>query len=472
MLIRNAEIHRSADDGNRSPCVDLRIVDGIVAEVGYALAAGDDEVIDAQGCAVIPGLHDHHLHFMAFAASLDSLQCGPPAVSDAAALERALRERAAAMNPSDQCWLRGIGYHESVAGPIDRHWLDSAVPDIPVRLQQRSGRLWILNSCALRLLGDLSDTPLERVAGEFTGRLYDADDWLRARIGRQLPDVRRASRQLAAWGVSGFTDTTPGNDSTTLADFARLQREGAIVQRAVLMGDASLNGCEENSAMLRIGATKVHLHDSALPDFGALCARMRASHAVGRPVAIHCVTLTELVFALGAFDEAGSIDGDRIEHAAIAPPELVERIARLQLIVVTQPNFIGERGDAYLRDVDALDRAWLYRLRGFLSAGVRLAAGSDAPFGAADPWAAVRDAVSRRTAGGASVGADEALSCDEALALYSGDPLYPGQGRLQVEVGDRADLCVLDRSWRDLRRGPAAVRVQLVLRDGTVIGSR
>ena len=50
------------------------------------------------------------------------------------------------------------------------------------------------------------------------------------------------------------------------------------------------------------------------------------------------------------------------------PPELAEWIARLGLTVVTQPSFVRERGDSYLRDVDAADRAWLYRCRGALDA--------------------------------------------------------------------------------------------------------
>lgn len=464
MLIRNAELHNAMR-------ADVRIEGDVVAAIGPSLPpCAGEEVVDAGGAALLPGLHDHHLHFMAFAAALDSLQCGPPQVGDATALERALRERAAAMRGGALRWLRGIGYHESVAGAIDRHWLDAVVPDIPVRIQQRTGRLWILNSCALRLLGDLSDAPLERAGGDFTGWLYDGDAWLRARVGRQLPDVQRASRQLAAWGVTGFTDTTPGNDRAALADFERLQREGLLLQRVVLMGDASLHIVERSAAdVLRVGPHKIHLHDSALPEFDALAAAVRASHAAGRPVAVHCVTLAELVFALAVFDEAGTIDGDRVEHAAIAPPELVERMAQLGLIVVTQPNFIGERGDAYLRDVDSVDRPWLYRLRGFLDAGVRLAAGTDAPFGSANPWQAVRDATTRRTRGGAIIGGDEALSCDAALTLFTGDPLRPGAGRLQVEVGDRADLCLLDRSWQELRDHPAKVRVRSTWRGGVPI---
>jgi predicted amidohydrolase YtcJ len=460
MLIRNAEIHFSE-------IVDVRIEDGFVVEIGTALRNGGD-VIDAGGNALLPGLHDHHLHFLAYAAGRDSVRCGPPHVADAGDLARTLRDKATEKSGVDSSWIRGIGYHESVAGDIDRQWLDRAVAAVPVRIQHRSGRLWILNSRALQLLGDLADAPLEKVGGEFTGRLFDADAWLRSRIGRQLPDVRAASRQLARYGITAFTDTTPGNDPEVFELFGNLQRNSTLLQSVVLMGAARLRECAAQ-ARLRVGATKVHMHDSELPAFDALCATIRRSHGDLRPVAIHCVTLTELVFALNAFRDAGSLDGDRIEHAAVAPPDIVEQIAQLGLTVVTQPNFIAERGDAYLRDVDPADRPWLYRLRGFVDAGIRLAAGTDTPFGGADPWAAMQAAVMRRTQAGAIIGAAEALSPEAALELFLGDPLRPGTGVNRIEVGQRADLCLLDRRWSAARRDLAAVAVRTTFCNGAPV---
>ena len=86
-----------------------------------------------------------------------------------------------------------------------------------------------------------------------------------------------------------------------------------------------------------------------------------------------------------------------VEHAAVAPPDVASRLAKLSLTVVTQPNFVRERGDAYLADVEPRDRPWLYRGRGLLEASVPLGGGTDAPFGDPDPWAAMRAAVDRRT---------------------------------------------------------------------------
>src|SRR5690606_20746043 len=102
-------------------------------------------------------------------------------VRTADALVAALKAADAQQPPG--AWLRGIGYHEAVAGELQRDWLDAVLPERPLRIQHRSGRLWILNSAALAALAPDADAPLERSGGRWTGRLYDADDWLRARIG-------------------------------------------------------------------------------------------------------------------------------------------------------------------------------------------------------------------------------------------------------------------------------------------------
>src|SRR3546814_7317968 len=115
-----------------------------------------------------------------------------------------------------------------------------------------------------------------------------------------------------------------------------------------------------------------------------------------------------------ALADVGVLAGYRIEHAGIAPPELVATMAELGVLVVTQPNFIAERGDAYLRDVAASDQPWLYRLRGLQAAGVALAGSSDAPFGRADPWLAMQAAVERQTPRGDILGAAERLKIGRA----------------------------------------------------------
>jgi predicted amidohydrolase YtcJ len=462
MLIRDAEI----DFGRR---VDIRIADGAVAEIGRLAASPGEPLLEAGGDALLPGLHDHHIHLLAFAAARDSVRCGPPWVEDAAALEKALQEAAPR---SGGGWLRGIGYHDSVAGEIDRDWLDRVLPLWPARIQHRSGRLWILNSAALEIVAQgLDETPLEIADGRFTGRLYDGDAWLRARIGMAEPPLRAAGDYLLSRGVTGITDATPGNGAQEFALMAAARRRGDLVQTVLMMGGAWLDGLPDRGG-IRVGQRKFHLHEAHLPDPDALSAEIHSGHAAGRAAAFHCVTLIELVFALSALEGAGVLRGDRIEHAAIAPPEILPWIARLGLTVVSQPNFVAERGDAYLSDVDPADRPWLYRQRAFREAGIALAAGTDAPFGDADPWAAMAAAVTRLTPAGKVVGAAERLTPEEAVGLFLGAPDDPGGPPRSIEVGAPADLCLLDRPWALARRDLSRVGITTTFKEGRIAWPR
>ncbi len=458
MLIARADIGRGAP-------ASIRIADGRIAAVDAALAprVGED-VFDARGAAVLPGLHDHHIHLLAFAAALDSVPCGPPQHRSADTLRAALRRAAAERNGG---WLHGIGYHESVAGEIDRDWIDSIVDTVPVRIQHRSGRLWILNSQALARIGagDGSHTPLERRAGRLTGRLYHADAWLRERIGGELPNLRRASDALARRGVTAVTDAGADNGRREFAHFAAQQACGDLRQDVLMMGSAALSGAD-SSAALRIGATKLYLREASLPGFDDFCVRIRRSHENGRAVAIHCVTLAELIFAIEAVRACGVDAGDRIEHASLCTPQALALLAALGLRVVTQPHFVFERGDAYLAELSADEVGGLYRARSFVDAGVALAAGSDAPYGNPDPWLAMAAAVRRRTRGGTAIGAGEALLPQQALRLFLGDPLRPGEGAQAIATGMRADLCVLDRGFAAIAADFAAVEVRMTLRRG------
>ena len=428
LLIVNAEVEGVAD-------LDVRCRDGRVVDVGRGLdAAPGEHVLDACGGALLPGLNDHHIHLFALAAARRSVKCGPPDVTTFAELQAALEAA-----PGED-WIRGVGYHESVAGLLDSRSLDALRGDRPVRIQHRSGKMWFVNSLAARRLG--IDTP--------NGQLFRLDGLLRKRLAEDEDlgrSVEETSRLLAGYGIAGITDATYTNDSTTEAIYRQLN----LCQQVNLMGDESLPS----------GTVKIMLDDAALPDVNHLQERIAKAHARKRRVAFHCVTRTELVFALTALRAAGTLAGDRIEHAAVTDAATMGLLQEVSgeaghVTVVTQPNFIAERGDRYLRDVPPEDHASLYRCRGFLEAGLPLGGGTDAPYGDPDPWAAMRAAVERQTPDGQVVGADEKLTPEQALALFLAPLDDPGGAPRRVEIGAAADFCVLTRPWNGARSALAA----------------
>jgi predicted amidohydrolase YtcJ len=459
MLIKNAECLGRGR-------ADIRISGGLVSEIAPNLPEQrGEEIIEAEGGLILPGLRDHHLHLYAAAAALNSVNCGPPYVTGPSDLGHTITTALA--RAKDAPWIRGIGYHESVAGTLDRQTLDRLSPAVPLRIQHRTGRLWVFNTAGLRTLGvfeNSMDDPFERAGGQLTGRLYDGDEWLKVRANQGPPSVAALSRMLASWGVVGVTDAGPHNDLGTLTDLALAHARGELLQDVRVMGNETLDQPPHFDGV-KAGELKFHLHEHDLPPFDQVCAAIQRSRGYGRRAAFHCTTRTELFFALGALEEATPLPGDRIEHASVTPDDALPIIKRLGVRVVTQPCFVATRGDSYMRDVDADDQPWLYRLSGFLSAGIPLAAASDAPFGSLSPWQAMQTAVTRKTYNGALLGPQEAITPEQALQLFTSDLERPGDPE-SIHAGGRADLCLLSMPWRDAREALDAVTVRATLSGG------
>ncbi|MHB1924437.1 MAG: amidohydrolase family protein [Acidimicrobiales bacterium] len=446
------------------PAVDLTARAGRVAAVephraGAGAGGPAEETLDAAGGLILPGLHDHHVHLRAAAAALDSVQAGPPTVRDVAGLARALSQPGSG-------WIRAVGYHDSVAGPLDRYGLDGLVRDRPVRVQHRSGALWMLNSAGLAALG--AELPhhagVERDRhGRPTGRLFRLDDWLATRVPPAPIDLAEVSARAARAGVTGFTEAGPEPTPAAVEWLDGQRRRGRLAQRLVVMAPT---GGEADAPGLAWGPAKFLLDDDSLPGLEELTRRFRRVHRAGRAVAVHCVTRAQLFLTLAALDEAGPRPGDRIEHGSVIPGEAVPVIGRLRLAVVTNPGFVVQRGEEYLADVEAEDQPHLYRARTLVEAGITVSAGTDAPFGPADPWVAMQAAVQRRSAAGRAWGPSEAVGAPTALGWFLSDPLDLGRVR-RVEVGGPADLFVLGCPVAEAVRGGSGAAVA-----ATVIGGR
>lgn len=427
--------------------VDVRLAGEHVVEVGPGLEQQVGEaVIEGAGGLLLPGLHDHHVHLLALAAVRASVAVGPRDVGDVDGLVGALA-RAATARPDPDGWVRAIGYHEAVAGPLDARRLERWVPGVPVRVQHRTGVCWVLSAAALARV-PLDEAPpggVERdAAGRPTGRLFRLDGWLREHVPPVALDLAAVGRTYASLGVTGLTDADPRRADGVVDLLAAAHRRGDLPQRLTLMGPVGL----EVPPPLALGPVKVLLDDAALPGLPDLAATIAAAHDEGRTVAVHCVTRVQLVLLLAALEVSGAVPGDRVEHGAVIPLELVATLAVRGLTVVTQPNLVAERGRQYRAEVPAEDQQDLWRLRSLLDAGVAVAGGTDAPHGGPDPWRAVAAAVDRQDVDGHVIGDAERVTAGEALDLFLGPADRPSRPR-SIAVGTTADLCLLRPGRRD-----------------------
>ncbi|MFV0306506.1 MAG: amidohydrolase family protein [Desertimonas sp.] len=432
VLLRDAEVEGRV--------TDVLVVDGVVRRSERGDGDPDIEVA-AHGGALLPGLHDHHLHLLAMAAARRSLDAA--GLRGPAAFDRAVQALGA------DGWPRVVGYHEAHHGPLDRHRLDRLAPAAAMRVQHMTGALWVLNTRALDELGltARSEVAVERDAqGAATGRIFGGDHLVRRTHAGLVADVVAVAHDLADHGITGVTDMTPTDDPAALDLLAAAVATPGFPLDVVVTGGLALD--PGAAPQLPRGPVKLIIGDHDLPAPDDLAADIAAAHDRCRVVACHCASEAALAIGLAAWSQAGVRAGDRIEHGAAIPYPAIASLRSLGLIVVTQPGFVRARGDRYRREVPPDRWGELWRSATLLAGGIGLAASSDAPHGPADPWLAMAAAVDRRTADGEVLGPAERIAPGVALDLYLGaadDPVVPRR----VAVGTTARLCLLDRPLRD-----------------------
>lgn len=383
-----------------------------------------EAVLDAGRGTLLPGLHDHHVHLRSAAAICGSVHVGPPTVRTKAEMTRTL----VVAPVGEDGWIRAVGYHESVAGVLDRRVLDDLSPDLPVRVQHRSGAAWTFNSPGLLRMG---------LPPHHDGRVFRGDAVITPPLPRRPASLRPLSEALARRGVTGLTDATPGYTVDDVESLAAACRSGELRQRLHCMAPPSATEVKG----ITLGPVKRILYDGNL-DLDELQRWIQACHAIHRPVAIHSVTAAQLVVTVAALRSAGVHPLDRVEHAAVVPADCVADLGKLNATVVTQPNFVTERGNEYLVDVPLNEHGDLWRVQSLRRAGVSVAFSTDMPFGDGDPWAAMRAAVTRSPRPGIVLGPDERVTPVEAVTMFLGRPSQPAVPRL-IAKGEPGDLCVM-----------------------------
>ena len=424
-VIRDAEV-----EGRR---VNVRFDRELVRQISpHAMTPlRNEEVIDAGGGALLPGLHDHHIHLLATARAQTSIDVsgGLDALASA---------------PPGTGWIRAVGGSDD----LDAAAIDRVVPDRAVRVQHHSGATWVLNSVGLIAgrAADATEAGIERDGeGRPTGRLWRLDDWVRTQVNDEAPDLTALGQQLSGFGVTGVTDATP-----------KLGDGGAEIFAATPLPQRIQFLAYDAPPFGMAGPRKLVLEDHQLPSYDQLREEVADARVLGRPIAVHCVTREALLLILAVLDEVGSARGDRIEHAAIADADAIARLARLGVAVVTQPGFIHERGDRYLHDVPAEDIPDLYRYESLQAAGVAVVPSSDAPYGPLDPWAVMRAARDRRSASGAKVNMKEWVSAKMVLSGYLRPLESLSAPSRRVRAGAPSDLVLLRLPLADALEDPQA----------------
>jgi predicted amidohydrolase YtcJ len=178
----------------------------------------------------------------------------------------------------------------------------------------------------------------------------------------------------------------------------------------------------------------------------------------GYQIAVHAIGDRGIDWVLDAYEKALTAHPrddhrHRIEHCGICRPDILDRIQRMGVIPVSQPVFILEYGDGFIRHL-GMERIQLtYPFRSFLDRGIPLTFSSDCPVSHFAPLKSVQAAVTERTGSGASYALEEAVTVEEALHMYTVAGAYTTfeeDVKGAIKPGMLADFVVLSADPRSV----------------------
>ncbi|MGZ8475009.1 MAG: amidohydrolase family protein, partial [Candidatus Limnocylindria bacterium] len=220
----------------------LETAEAIAIAAGRVVAAGPTEdvlaaagpgarVVDVRDRAVVPGLHDFHIHLVGLArAQRDISLDGAADVREVAA-----RVREAATRALPDAWLTGRGWSEAQLAGVPLAALEEATGGRPAFLMSHDGHSGWASRAARAPAGLQASTPdpaggrIERdAAGEPTGILRESAlsivQPIVARLqGRTLrAPLDETLRELAGLGLTGVTDAGDYTDENGIGPDADL----------------------------------------------------------------------------------------------------------------------------------------------------------------------------------------------------------------------------------------------------------
>jgi predicted amidohydrolase YtcJ len=480
---------------------DVIVAAGDRASAENALPRGHRRV-DLAGRTMVPGFNEAHNHMIGYGTIANHIDAGFPAVKSITDIVDQVRQRAASQPKGT--WILGRGYDDNKLDERrhpNRHDLDGATTDHPVMIVNGSGHLSAVNSMALQLAGvnrDYEDPEgghfVRDEHGEATGVLHEtAQQPIREKI--PVPTVEDYVESLRIcndrYVQAGITSSQDAGSST--ADQVRAYqlasergilklRTSMMIREALLPHVIGLGVSQGlGSNRLRVGPIKMFIDGSLIgrtaavtrpfetstnqDDLGltmmsqeALDDYVMKAHGAGYQIAIHAIGDRGIDMVLDSYERAlEAMPRDdhrhRIEHCGICRPDIIDRIARLGVLPISQPVFIIEYGDGFIQHL-GMERVQItYPFRSFLDKNIKLVFSSDCPVSHFAPLKSIQAAVTERTGSGASYALEEAVTVEEALEMYTVAGAYATfeeNIKGQIKRGMLADFTLLADDPREV----------------------
>ena len=453
------------------------------------------ETVDLKGSCLLPGFIDTHLHpvLMVYydmnvnlrgAASMDDLLT---------------RFREAACNALPGEWIVGLDLDEQ--GFEDpklpsRHDLDRCCPHNPAIAIKHDLHMIIANTRAIRAAGVSASTKdpegglIDRESDGYPAGPFreDASQLLitavpMPELDALLTGAKSAFGKLAAHGITSVGavlqtgEEGPAGKSgafeimamSLLLEHAPVNLYGLLVAPDLEHFEAARQALLSSSpsGRHRIGGIKIFADGSFAsctaymdepfsdqPDKQGFLRHseeeiyrcMASAHKAGLQIAVHAIgdaanrTCIDLYRRL-LHENPKQDHRHRLEHASVLTGDMLEDIARLGLVVSTQPLFIHSEKNWLTKRLGRKRVKRTYPFRSILDAGIKLAGASDAPVESVDVLHAIQCCVTRE-----GFEPQEGITPAEAIRMYTLDAAYAQfeEGEKgSLTAGKRADIVIL-----------------------------
>lgn len=484
------------------------------------------EHVDLGDAVVVPGLNDAHCHPGMAADNLLGVDVSPERVASRSALISTLLGEAARTPPGK--WIRASRYdHARTTGGsvVTRAELDEISTIHPIILIHVGAHWGVVNSAGLDAGGhrdgeEVGGGDVARdAAGRLTGRIEEQAlfDYCYPSMARnattvvpepdmedRLRSLERYAAQMHAAGIVSVTDALTG--PSELRMFGEAERRGQLTLRVnALLAHPHLDqfialGLRTGfgNSTVRVGGVKAFADgavagrtclveepfedsddhgiqtssDEEILDLALRCQRS------GNRLAIHANGDRAIATVLTAIDAAqrqfpGPRLHHRIEHCSIVTPEILSAMRRLGVIAVPFGSYVAYHGEKLLAWYGRKRLSRMFAHRAFLDAGIPVAGSSDYPCGPYEPLLGIQSCVTRESADGEVLGAEQRITTREALRLYTlGSAFASGEHRSKGRLapGFLADFTVLDEDL--LRVAPdriASIAVRSTWRAGQCV---
>ena len=496
----------TADDDN--PVVEAVVIKAgrfiHVGSLDSAAAALDEDTVKIElGSRIAyPGFIEGHGHLSSFGEAITNLDLN--GVESYQSIIGMVADAAANAAPGQV--IKGRGWHQSkwatmpkvmVDGFPTHRALSEVSPNNPVFLGHANGHSALLNQAAMDALRLTYNTPVPEGGvivkdqkGDLTGILHENAVDLAYPLTALTKEVTMqrilaAQAQAFRWGITNFHDAGAGK--TDIEAQRELDRSGLLKLRVytmisaqdealtdywlgrppVIAGDDSRLTIRSFKAVMdgALGSRTAWLHAPYSDDPGSsgvqtfdqprLVDILKRSEKHGWQVNTHAIGDKANTIALDAIEAASMQNTDhraRIEHSQHVTRGDVARFADLGVIASIQTiHMSSDRPWAIDRLGETRIKNEAYVWRDFLSAGVRIANGTDVPVEPINPLANFYAAVARKTLLGMPQQGFEShqrLTRAEALksmTLWNAYAAFEEDVLGSIEVGKRADMTVLNQ---------------------------